>query len=346
MNARVGAVAELAPEAALSLDVAGSIDSSLPSTDAIDRAIDSAPPSSTEIHGQARVARRAPGRLADLIALTKPRITLMVAITMLGGIWLAARTAPVVRTSLPVLAMAVLGTILVVSGANTLNMYIERSSDRLMARTKNRPLPSGRMAPAIALWFGIALSAISVPLLTFGVNLWTGLLAAIALASYVLLYTPLKRRTTASLLIGAVPGAIPPLLGWTTITGRVEWPGVLLFAIMFLWQVPHFLAIAIFRREDYHRAGLQILPVTRGERVTRHHIVGYLAALVLVTLLLIPVGVGGPLYLVAATGLGSAFFAFGAWGLLPTSGARWARGLFITSIVYLVLLLGALMVSV
>jgi protoheme IX farnesyltransferase len=264
---------------------------------------------------------------------------------MLGGIWLASHVSGQPR-AVWVLAVAALGTVLVVSGANTLNMYIERDTDKLMARTKNRPLPSGRMAPEVALWFGMALSAISIPLLTFCVNLSTGLLAALALCSYVLLYTPLKRRTTLSLLIGAVPGAIPPLLGWTTVTGKIQWPGVLLFGVLFLWQVPHFLAIAIFRREDYRRAGLKILPVERGDRVTRHHIVGYLAALVLVTLLLVPVGVGGPLYFGVALTLGAAFFGFGAWGLRPTAGMRWARGLFITSIVYLVLLLVALMVSV
>jgi heme o synthase len=282
---------------------------------------------------------------ADLIALTKPRITAMVAATMLGGIWLASHTITGAAKPIGTLTLAVAGTLLVVSGANTLNMYIERDSDKLMARTKNRPLPSGRMAPAVALWFGMALSAIAIPLLTFGVNAATGLLAALALISYVLLYTPLKRRTTLSLLIGAVPGAIPPLLGWTTVKGGIEWPGVLLFGIMFFWQLPHFLAIATFRREDYRRAGLKILPVERGDRVTRHHIVGYLAALVILTVLLVPVGVGGPLYLGAAIALGAGFFGFGAWGLRPNTGARWARGLFITSIVYLVLLLVALMVS-
>jgi heme o synthase len=279
--------------------------------------------------------------LADLVSLTKPRITAMVVITMLGGMWLATRSGGPQRSVLT-LSLAMLGTVLVVSGANTLNMYIERESDRFMARTKNRPLPSGRMAPEIALWFGLAISAVAIPLLTFAVNAMTGLLAAFALVSYVLVYTPLKRTTTLSLLIGAAPGAIPPLLGWTSVTGHTEWPGVLLFGILFLWQIPHFLAIATFRREDYRRAGLKILPVERGDRVTRHHIVAYLVALVAVTLLLVPFGVGGSFYLVSAIGLGAVFLGFGAWGLRPSAGARWARGLFITSILYLVLLLGAL----
>ena len=294
----------------------------------------------------AEALRAPPQTLArDLVSLTKPRITVMVLITMMGGAFLAGRVGHAVGWTSASLLLGVLGTALVVSGANTLNMYIERDSDRLMARTRNRPLPSGRMMPAVALWFGMALSATAVPMLTFGVNAMTGLLAALALVSYVLAYTPLKRKTTLSLLIGAVPGAMPPLLGWTTVTGRIEWPGVLLFAVMFIWQIPHFLAIATFRRDDYQRAGLKVLPVERGDRVTRHHIVAWLAALVLVTLLLVPVGVGGPLYLVAAILLGAGFFGFGAWGLRPSAGARWARGLFATSIIYLVLLLSALMVS-
>jgi protoheme IX farnesyltransferase len=301
-------------------------------------------PSSDRVPAEAAPARP-PGLAADLLTLTKPRITVMVLITMMGGAFLAGRVGRSAGWTTASLLMAVAGTALVVSGANTLNMYLERDSDRLMARTRNRPLPTGRMAPPIALWFGLALSAVSVPLLTFGVNALTGLLAALSLVSYVLAYTPLKRKTTLSLLIGAVPGAIPPLMGWTAVTGRIEWPGVLLFGVMFLWQIPHFLAIATFRRDDYHRAGLKVLPVERGDRVTRHHIVAYLAALVLVTLLLVPVGVGGSLYLGAAILLGAAFFGFGAWGLRPSAGVRWARGLFITSIVYLVLLLSALMVS-
>ncbi|APR78119.1 Heme O synthase, protoheme IX farnesyltransferase [Minicystis rosea] len=291
-------------------------------------------------------ARPEPRPAADLVALTKPRITLMVVITMLGGIWLALhRVGRGAAPSMVTLAIAVAGTALVVGSANALNMYLERDSDRFMARTKNRPLPAGRLAPNAALAFGLVLGLISVPALTFAVNAVTGLLAAVALVSYVCVYTPLKRRTTVSLLIGAIPGAIPPLLGWTAVTGRIEWPGVILFGIMFLWQVPHFLAIAIFRREDYVRAGLKVLPAERGERVTRLHIVAYTVALVAVTLALVATGVGGRFYLGVAMILGGAFLAHSARGLLPGSGVRWARGLFGASILYLVLLFAALMVS-
>ena len=293
-------------------------------------------------------AALAPSVVADLIRLTKPRITVMVVTTMLGGMWVASRYARAAGADprpTGQLAIALLGTALVVSGANALNMYIERDTDRLMDRTKERPLPARRLAPEVALWFGGVLSAASIPLLLFGVNTTTGLLSTLALLSYVLVYTPLKRRTTLALPIGAVPGAIPPLLGWTSVTDRVDAPGFLLFAVLFLWQIPHFLAIATFRREDYRRAGLKVLPVEKGDAVTRRHIVGYLALLVLATVLLVPLGVGGPVYLTSAIVLGAAFFGLGAYGLRQGTGARWARGLFFASMVYLVLIFAALMVG-
>ncbi|KYF67825.1 heme o synthase [Sorangium cellulosum] len=292
---------------------------------------------------------------ADLVSLTKPRITRMVVATMLGGMWVASRylrsglagEAAIERAAVPTtqLLLALLGTVLVVSGANVLNMYLERDTDVLMERTRNRPLPARRLAPEVALWFGIALSAASIPLLFVWVNAITAALAALALLSYVLVYTPLKRRTTLALPIGAIPGAIPPLLGWTSITGRIDVPGFLLFAVMFLWQIPHFLAIATFRRDEYRRAGLKVLPVEKGDRTTRLHMVGYLALLVLASVLLVPLGVGGPVYLGAAIVLGGAFFGVGAYGLRAGTGNRWARGVFVSSMVYLVLLFAAMMIG-
>jgi protoheme IX farnesyltransferase len=295
---------------------------------------------------------RPPGLAADLLTLTKPRITTMVLITMMGGAFLAGRVGHVAHGAqargwtTASLLMAVVGTALIVSGANTLNMYLERDSDRLMARTRNRPLPTGRMTPSVALLVRPrALGGLRPAAHLRRQRAHRPARGPLAGELRAHAYTPLKRKTTLSLLIGAVPGAIPPLMGWTAVTGRIEWPGVLLFGVMFLWQIPHFLAIATFRRDDYRRAGLKVLPVERGDRVTRHHIVAYLAALVLVTLLLVPLGVGGSLYLGAALLLGAGFFGFGAWGLRASAGVRWARGLFVTSIVYLVLLLSALMVS-
>lgn len=293
----------------------------------------------------AGVEQRGRAFLADLLALTKPRITLMVLATTLCGLWLARRVLAGGQLEARVALLTLLGTTLVVSGANTLNMYVERDSDALMARTRNRPLPAKRLSPDVALAFGLALSAVSLPLLTFGVNATTGVLAAVALVSYVMVYTPLKRRTTLALPIGAVPGAIPPLLGWTAVAGRIDTPGLLLFGVMFFWQLPHFLAIATFRRDDYARAGLLVLPVVRGDAVTRRRIIAYLMALLGVTLALVPAGVGGPRYFGAALALGLGFLGFGVAGLRRGAGARWARGLFFASMAYLVLLLAALVVG-
>ncbi|WP_437878259.1 heme o synthase [Sorangium sp. So ce513] len=326
-----------------------------------------AEPSSSDDGGALRTSARPLLKVAaDLVSLTKPRVTRMVVATMLGGMWVASRyvramlageaavssaglpgEAAIERAAVPTtqLLLALLGTVLVVSGANVLNMYIERDTDVLMERTRSRPLPARRLAPEVALWFGIALSAASIPLLFVWVNATTGALAALALLSYVLVYTPLKRRTTLALPIGAIPGAIPPLLGWTSVTGRIDVPGFLLFAVMFLWQIPHFLAIATFRREEYQRAGLKVLPVEKGDRTARLHMVGYLALLVLASVLFVPLGVGGPVYLGAAIVLGGAFFGLGAYGLRAGTGNRWARGVFVSSMVYLVLLFIALMIG-
>jgi protoheme IX farnesyltransferase len=270
----------------------------------------------------------------DVIALTKPRITSMVLFTAFGGYWLACQTFGV-EMQAAVMVPLLAGTGLVVASANTLNMYLERDSDSLMERTRDRPLPTGRLSGDVALALGFFCAAISIPWLTFGVYPVTALLAAVALVSYVGVYTPLKRRSPAALLVGAVPGAIPPLLGWTAARGSVDGPGVILFAIMFLWQVPHFLAIATYRKADYAAAGLKVTPVVHGDRVTRHHVVRYSAALVLASLLLVPYGVGGDGYMVAALVLGAGFFAVGAWGLRQTAGRRWARALFLSSMVYL-----------
>ncbi len=286
-------------------------------------------------------AKRVPGiALADLVALAKPRVTALVITTTAGGLWLAP-----VRATLATAAMTIVGTSLIVGGANALNMYIERDIDRRMERTKNRPLPAGRLSPRVALGFGVALSVVAVPVLAFGVNATTALFAVLAHFSYVLAYTPLKQRSPAALLVGAVPGAMPPLLGWTAATGTVGWGGVGLFAILFLWQVPHFLAIALFRQEDYARAGLKVMPNVSGLKATKHSIVRYLVALVAATLLLVPLGVERSGYLVWAGMLGAVFFGWGCYGLRDDAGPRWARSLFAVSIVYLVVLFFALVVG-
>ena len=201
--------------------------------------------------------------------------------------------------------------------ANALNMWWERDIDARMTRTRNRPLPAGRLSADVALGFGLALAVVSVPML-FMVNLATGLLGLVALLSYVAVYTPLKPHTHLALLVGAVPGAIPPLLGWATVTGTIGLGGLLLFGVLFLWQIPHFAAITIFRAEDYARAGLQVVSVQHGERAARQTIALYAVLLVATTLLFVPFGLAGRYYLGAATALGA--------GVPRALAARAARG--------------------
>lgn len=278
---------------------------------------------------------------SDLVALAKPRITALVVFTTAIGLWLAPHGLRPLTV-----ALTLVGTVLIVAAANVLNMYLERDSDALMARTMNRPLPAHRMEPDVALKLGIALAAVSVPLLTFAVGALPGLLASIALVSYVLLYTPMKRQTATALLIGALPGAIPPLIGWTAATERLDLPGVLLFAVMFLWQVPHFLAITLFRKEEYARAGLVVQPnEPGGEREARANIVRYTVALVAVSLLFVPIGIARGAYLASALLLGGVFLGYAVAGLRQAAGRRWARNLFLLSLIYLPLLFGALLLD-
>jgi protoheme IX farnesyltransferase len=290
------------------------------------------------------VAPSSPSLVRDLVALTKPRITFFVILTTAGGLWLARGRE---GTLDPIVALiAVIGTALVVSSANALNCWMERDLDVHMARTKNRPLPAGRLSASTALWFGLAMGAISVPLLAVMVNPLTGLLAAIALVSYVWIYTPMKQRSPKALLVGSIPGAMPPLMGWTAATGHLEAPGLVLFGILFLWQLPHFLAISVFRQTEYAKAGIKVLPSVKGNATTKVHAVAYAGALVPVSLMLVPLGIAGNLYL-WVMGIGGVLFAaLCVSGLRATTvDNRWARAVFIASIVYLPLLFGALAVD-
>jgi heme o synthase len=281
----------------------------------------------------------------DLAALTKPRITVIVVATCAAGMAIAP-----VRIPLPLAALALLGTSLIVASANVLNMWWERDTDGLMARTRSRPLPAGRMAPDVALFFGLALGASSVPMLV-AVNPLTAGLGVLALITYVLAYTPLKRHTSLALWVGAVPGAMPPLMGWTSATGSLfassgrgvtGLGGVLLFLFLFAWQLPHFNAIALFRAEDYAKAGLKVVSVERGERAAKGHIAGYTVLLVAVSFGLATAHVAGTAFMLSAVALGTAFLVLAGSGLRRGAGAGWARGVFAYSIVYLTLLLAIL----
>ncbi len=297
----------------------------------------------SELYALARPRARALPFVRDLVALTKPRITAMVLLTEAAGAWLAPG-----RVAGSTLALSLVGTALIVGAANALNMWWERDVDAHMTRTRNRPLPAGRLSPDTALAFGLALAAVSAPLL-FLVNPATGLLGLIALVSYVAIYTPLKRHTHLALLVGAVPGAMPPLLGWCTVTGAPGAGGLLLFAVLFLWQIPHFAAISIFRADDYARAGLQVVSVQHGERAARHTVVLFTILLVATTLLFVPLGLAGRAYLAVATALGAAFLALALRGVRGSSKKaeveRWARRVFAFSIPYLSFLLLAVLLD-
>jgi protoheme IX farnesyltransferase len=211
-----------------------------------------------------------------------------------------------------------------------------------MERTRNRPLPAGRIASETALAFGLALGVAGLTLLFVLINPLTALLAGAALVSYVLIYTPLKRITPFALHVGAIPGAIPPVLGWTSVTGSLALPALALFAILFVWQLPHFVAIAIFRQSEYETAGIRVLPAVRGLSAAKRDIVAYSLLQLVVSLLPWAVGFVGPLYLVVAVPLGVAYLGYGLLGMRRSAGHSWARGLFFASMPYLVLILAAI----
>jgi len=273
----------------------------------------------------------------DLVSLTKPRVTSLVLLTSGGGMWLAPGHITPLRALL-----TLVGTALAVGAANSLNCWLERDLDGRMERTRNRPLPAGRLEPSVAVRFGAILGLSALPVMALGGGLLTALLGAVALCSYVGVYTPLKRVSPMALVVGAVPGALPPLMGWTAVTGRVDAGGLALFGILFFWQLPHFLAIALHRRSDYAAAGIRVTPVVRGETVARWHALLWTLALVPVSLLLQPLGVAGLGYTVVAVVLGATFLAWTLSGLRSNAGTAWARGLFRFSLAYLTILFVAL----
>ena len=279
-------------------------------------------------------------RLADLLELTKPRITLLILVTAFLGFHLGAGHV-LSLTLVPLLA----GTALVSSGCSALNQFLERSADARMRRTEGRPLPAGRVRPLDALLFALALSASGLLILLTLVNLLTAALATATLLIYVFAYTPLKRVTTLSTLVGAVPGALPPVGGWAAATGRLEMGAAILFAIVFLWQIPHFLAIASLYREDYLRGGMRMLPVAEpGERFTGIQVVLYTMALLPVSLLPAATGLAGGLYLAGALVLGS-LFGHTALRFARSRSQENARRLLLASVAYLPLLWGLLLMD-
>jgi protoheme IX farnesyltransferase len=289
---------------------------------------------------QVRAPRAAGEVLRDVVSLTKPRLAGLVVFTTAG----ATALAPGALSGWTWL-WVLLGTAGVVAGAHVFNCVLERDVDGLMARTATRPLPARRLPVGAAVVFGAALLAGALPMLWWGVNPLTAALGGAALILYVLVYTPMKRRTDIAMLVGAIPGALPPLMGWTAATGRIEAGGLVLFVILFLWQLPHFIAIALFRKDEYRAAGLTSVPLQRGDDAARLQAVLYLAALLPVSALPTVVGVAGPVYLAVALGLGAWFTAVGVQGWRRRGDERWARRLFGASLVYLTGLFAALGVS-
>lgn len=276
--------------------------------------------------------------LGDLVALTKPRLSGMVVSTAAAGVWLAPE-----QPSAPRAAAFLLGTGMVVGAANVLNNYFERDVDGLMRRTRERPLPAGRMEPATALMLGLAMPAFALPLLAFAANRLTAALALLALVSYAFVYTPMKRRSTLALFVGAVPGAIPPLMGWTAATGAVDARGLALFALLFVWQLPHFLAISIYLKDDYQRGGLRVFALVHGERAAKIWAVATSALLIPVGVLPAWLGMASWGYGAAATLIGGGLTAAAVSGLgRPDGSTRWARNYFLSTLLYLVLVFIAL----
>ncbi len=280
-------------------------------------------------------------RTADLVALTKPSITRMCLMMAGGGMALAPGAVDWVTG-----VSAFLGVALAVGGANAFNMWWERNTDGLMSRTKRRPLPTGRLSASAAFKFAAGLSLASLVVLALGTNVLTAVLAGLAIFSYVAVYTPLKYKTPSALIIGAIPGAAPPLLGWTAITGSIDPPAIVLFAILLVWQLPHFIAIAIYRKQEYARAGIKVVPLVRGDAVAKIQAVAWALVLVPLTLLLVPIGGAGSLYYISAALLGAAFLGWSFTGLDNGAGVRWARNYFLVSLVYLPCLTLALVADV
>lgn len=273
--------------------------------------------------------------MSDYLILTKARITALVLVTAAAGFCLASPD----RIDVSQLAALLVGTALASGGAAALNQYLEREADARMARTASRPIPAGRIPPGRGLALGLALAAVGVGWLALRVNLLTAGLALATIVLYIVVYTPLKHRTPLNTLVGAVPGAIPPMMGWTAVTGSVGAGAWALFGILFLWQLPHFLAIAWLFRDDYEKGGFPMLPVVDPEGgSTARQVALYTVALIPVSLAPTLLGLAGGVYFFGALALGVAFLGFGL-AMALGRGRGGAKCLLLASVTYLPVLL-------
>jgi protoheme IX farnesyltransferase len=283
--------------------------------------------------------------MRDYIELTKPRITWLILMSTGIGYFFGLPSHAWRDINWLLLLHTILGTGLIASGTAALNQWYERAADRKMRRTADRPLPSGRLSAGRALTFGIVLSLAGFAELWLGVNLLSGLIGAFTLASYLFLYTPMKQRTWWSTTVGAIPGAMPPMIGYAAAAGAITRESWVLFAILFLWQFPHFYSIAWMYKEDYARAGIQMLPVVDPDcRSTARQIVLYGIALIPVSLVPGMLGMTGRIYFIGALILGLVYLYSGVRVALERTLVR-ARAVLLTSVLYLPLIYGLMLLD-
>jgi heme o synthase len=277
--------------------------------------------------------------VSDYLEMTKPKVQSLLLFTTVTTMYVAG------DPSLGLVALTCLGGALSAGGAGAINHYLDRDLDRLMTRTADRPVASGRVAPAAALWFGIGLGVASFVLFASTVNLLAAVLSLSGLLGYVFVYTLwLKRSTPQNIVIGGAAGAVPPLVAWAAVTGELSGTAFYLFAIVFFWTPPHFWSLSLLMKDEYTRAGVPMLPVVRGEGETRRQILLYTVLLYAVSQLPFCAGAFGVPYLVASVGLG-AVFIYGAWRLTGNADRRTALRLYLYSLAYLAALFAAMAVD-
>jgi protoheme IX farnesyltransferase len=277
--------------------------------------------------------------VSDLFEMTKPKVQSLLLFTTVTTMYVAG------DPSLSLVLLTCLGGALSAGGAGAINHCLDRDLDRMMRRTADRPVASGRVSPAAALWFGIVLGVAAFVLLATTVNLLAACLSLSGLLGYVFVYTLwLKRSTPQNIVIGGAAGAVPPLVAWAAVTGGLTGTPIYLFAIIFFWTPPHFWALSLLMKDEYARAGVPMLPVVRGERETRRQILLYTVLLYAVSQLPFCAGAFGATYLVASVGLG-ALFIYGAWRLMRNADRRTALRLYLYSLAYLAALFAAMVLD-
>lgn len=272
-------------------------------------------------------------KISIYLTLTKPRITFFCLIMAVCGFLLVED-----KTSLFLLSIVVLGTGLSVGSANAFNMIYEQDVDKLMARTASRPLATGRLKSLYATIFAFLLGCASIFIFAYFVNFLTALIALFAIVFYSLVYTPLKMKTPLALVIGAIPGAIPPVLGFTAVQNKMTLGTFAVFAILFAWQMPHFIAISIYSKDDYAKAGFKVVSIVRSPKATRVQAFLWTLVLFIASLLIIPLHLAGTIYFVCASILGMWFLIVSVQGVRNINDTKWPKKFFLVSLMYLPLL--------